>query len=154
MMLGRLKEAAEHLERLIDSEPAYPLAHYNLAWTLYLDGSTEYAIREMRDAVDLAEGDATYRCNLACLLGLTGGSDEAKGLVAEVEELSRTTYVGSGNIAIALFGIGRVDEAFAYLEASYRDGSDSVYHFGAAPWFAKWRRDPRWEAIEEGLGLA
>ena len=154
MTLGRLKEATEHLENMIESEPGYPLAHYNLAWTLYLDSRMEDAIQEMRRAVSVSDGDSTHRCNLACLLGLAGRYKEAGGLIAKVELAARSIYIDKGQIAFALFGVREVDSAFASLEASYRDGSDSIYLFRSAPWFAEWREDARWKTIDEGLGLA
>jgi len=154
MALGRLSEASEHLENLIESEPAYPLAHYNLAWVLYLDSRREDAIREMRKAMALSKGDTISKCDLACMLGLAGRSREAKELISEVKQAAQSNYVDKVRIAFALFGIRKADDAFASLEAGYRDGSESVYHFRVAPWFAKWREDPRWKTIDQNLGFA
>jgi adenylate cyclase len=154
MAIGRLKESAEHLEKLIESEPAYPVAHFNLAWTYFLDSKADDAIREMRSAVEFSDGDAIHRCDLALMLGLTGRREEALALIAKLKSASKAEYVEKGRIAFALFGVGKVDEGFTYLRAAYRDGSDSLYSFKRLPCFAKWRRDPRWKTIDSKLGFA
>ncbi len=152
--LGRLVEATECLRRLVESEPAYPPAHYNLGWTLYMDSKVEDAIREMRSAAALSGGDSRFQCELACLLGLAGKHDEANRLIARAQISSKDTYVDKAHIAFALFGIGRIDEGFSYLERSYKEGSESVLIFRQVPWFAKWRQDARWVSIDKRLGFA
>jgi tetratricopeptide (TPR) repeat protein len=151
--LGRLKEAIEHIERLVESEPAYPLAHYDLAWMLYLDSRVGDAVSEMRSAVALAGDGLQFKGDLACLLGLAGERDEADEIVAQMKKMSETRYVSKGGIAGALFGLGRVDEAFRYLQGAYEDRSEAVLIFRQVQWFAKWREDPRWISIDGRLGF-
>jgi len=153
MALGRLKEATEYLEKLVESEPAYPVAHSYLAWAFYLDSRSEDAIREMRSAVTFSDDDSSFKCELACLLGFAGRRGEASVLIEEVKATSKAIHVDKAGMAMALFGIGQVDEAFAYLEAARKDGSDSILRFRNTPWFARWREDPRWIAIDRGLGF-
>jgi adenylate cyclase len=151
--LGRLKEATEYLEKLVESEPAYPPAHFDLAWAYYLDSRMEDAISEMRNALAVSEGDIAVQCDLACLLGLAGKRDEANEMITEMKKISETSYVDKAAIAFPLFCVGRVDEAFSYLEGAYEDRSDSVLVFRLLPWFSKWREDPRWTSIERNLGF-
>jgi adenylate cyclase len=151
--LGRVKEAIEHFEKLVESDPAFPPAHASLAGAYYSDSRVDEAIREMRTAVALSGDDTSFQCQLASMLGFAGQKDEANEMIAKMEEISRTDYVDKASVALALFSVGRVDEAFGYLEGSYKDRSDSILFFRQDPLFAKWREDPRWISIDRRLGF-
>jgi serine/threonine-protein kinase len=151
--LGRLKEAVDQFEKLIESYPDYAHAHWYLGWTYFLQSRMNEGIGEARKAVGLSGNDSQLRAELACMLGFAGRFGEANQIIDELKELSRTTYVNKVGIAFALFGAGRIDEGFSYLEMGYQDRSDTILYFESYPWFKQWREDPRWASIEKRLGI-
>jgi TolB-like protein len=151
-VLGRLKEAIQQGKRVIEANPDFAFAHRELGWAYYLDSRLVEAEEEMRKAVTSSD-DPSFKADLACLLGFAGRRDEANKIIKELEKLARETYVNKVWMAEALFGAGRLDEAFSYLERGYQDRTDQILYCRWRPWFKDLRRDPRWASFERRLGL-
>ena len=153
LILGKFKEAIEQCKRVIEVNPDYAYVHLYLGWAYYLDSRLDEAKDEMRNAVTLSGDDPLFKADLACLLGFTGRRDEANKIIKELEDLAKTTYVDKVFIAQALFGAGRVDEAFGYVEKGYQERTDLILQLRWWPWFKVLRKDPRWASFNKRLGL-
>src|SRR5712691_695929 len=116
LTIGRTKEAIEQFEKLIEANPDYATAHFELGWAYYTESKINEAIGELRKSALISGDDPHYKAELACLLGLSGRRGEANKIIDELETLSKSTYVNKVKIAFGLFGAGRIDEAFSYLE--------------------------------------
>jgi hypothetical protein len=64
--------------------------------------------------------------------------------------MTRFKYV---RIAFALFGAGRTDEAFSYLEKAYEERSSNILYFRVWPWFREARQNAKWASLERQFGL-
>ena len=153
LALGRTEEAIEQHKKVIESNPDYAAAHDELGWAYYVKSRMDEAIVELRRSAALSGNDPHHTAELACLLGLVSRRDEANKIIRELEELSKTTYVNKVKVAFALFGAGRIDEAFSYLEKGYEENSDTILYFREHPGFEDFRKDPRWVSLEKRLGL-
>ena len=154
LAIGRTKEAIEQYRRVIESNPDYAHAHFELGWAYYTEARMDEAIEELRKSAVMSGDDPHYKAELACLLGFAGRRGEANKIIDELEALSKSTYVNTAKIAFALFGAGRVDEAFSYLEKSYDERADQILYFRTHPGFEDFLRDPRWASLEKRLGLS
>ncbi len=152
-LLGRLDEAIQKLERVIEANPDWAHVHAILGWVYFMASRNGEAIDESRKAVAMSGGEPSYKADLAYWLGVVGRRGEANKIIEELEELAKTTYVDKVDIASALFGAGRTDEAFNYLEKGYEEKSDEILYFREAPWFKGVQKDPRWAVFESRLGL-
>jgi TolB-like protein/Flp pilus assembly protein TadD len=151
--LGKLKRAIERSKKLIEANPDFAYAHRTLGWIYYSDSRLVEAEDEIRKALALSVGSPWYKADLACLLGFEGRRDEANKIIKEIEEFAKTTYVDKVLIAEALFAVGRIDEAFDYLERGYEEKTDVLLQSRWWPWLKDLRRDPRWASIGRRLGL-
>ncbi len=154
LAIGRTKEAIEQDRKVIESNPDYAHAHFELGWAYYLESRLDEAIDELRKSALMSGDDPHYKAELACLLGLTGRRGEANKMIDELEALSKSTYVNKVKIAFAFFGAGRIDEAFSYLEKGYEERSDTILYFREHPGFEKLLKNPRWASLEKRLGLS
>jgi Flp pilus assembly protein TadD len=153
LLIGKVPEAIKQTEKVVDAYPDYAFAHLELGFAYYLDSRTDKAINEVRKALELSSGDPLYKANFALLLGLTGRRDEANKIIEGLKELSKTTYVDNGTVAVALFGVGSTDEAFRYLEKAYEERASSIPYIRVFPWFSEFRKDPRWTPFEKRMGF-
>jgi adenylate cyclase len=151
--LGKAKEAIEQFERVKEDEPGYVSVHNYLGWAYYLDSRTNNAIEEMRRSVVLSGNDPQYKAELACMLGFSGKRDEANEIIGNLESLSKITYVSKVRMAFALFGAGRTDEAFSYLEKAYEERSSNILYFRVWPWFREARQNAKWTSLERRFDL-
>jgi len=153
LVLGRYKEGVEQLERVVNASPEYGSARCYLGWAYYLEGQTDKAIDEMGKAAAISGHDPFYEAAFACLLGLGGRRGDANAMIERLETRSKVEYVDKVTIAFALFGTGRTDEAFSYLERGYEERSHFFLYFRTMPWFKDYWGDPRWASFESRLGL-
>jgi tetratricopeptide (TPR) repeat protein len=150
---GRISEAIVQLERVIYANPDYAAPHDFLGFSYYLNSKVEQGIKELRKAVALSGGEPAYKSDLAFLLGSVGLKDEAESILSALRELSSDFYVSTVEIAKPLFGLGRADEAFGYLEQAFLERSYDILDFNAMPWFSTIRKDPRWLSLSKRIGL-
>jgi adenylate cyclase len=153
LLIGKVAEAIEQAERVIEAYPDYAYVHVYLGFMYYFDSRTDESINEFRKALELSRGDPLYKANFAYLLGLVGRRDEANSIIDELKELSKTTYVDNGYLAVALFGAGSTDEAFSCLEKAYGERANSIPYIRVFPWFSGFRKDPRWASLEKRMRL-
>ena len=153
LAMGCYKEGAEQLERLVAGSPEYASARCYLAWAYFLESETDRAMDEMRKAVSISGHDPFYEAAYACLLGLAGRRGDAAQAIERLGARSKVEYVDEATIAFALFGAGRVDEAFSHLEEAYAERSHLLLYFRTMPWLREFWNDPRWGSLESRLGL-
>ena len=154
LLRGDRQKAIEQFQKVAEAFPDYSYVHYGLGWAFYMDSRPDDAIHEMRKAVAMSAGDPSYRAELAALLGLVGMRDEAKRIINDLETLAKKEKVNKVEIAIALFGVGNLDEGFSYLQMGYQEQWDTILYFKSSmPWFKDVRKDPRWATFEKRLGF-
>jgi hypothetical protein len=84
---------------------------------------------------------------------LTGRPDKARGLVKELEQLTKRRYVSPVNIARIYAGLGQQELVFRWLQKAYDDRSDHLLALGVDPSFDAARSNPRFADLMRQLGL-
>jgi TolB-like protein/Tfp pilus assembly protein PilF len=150
----RFEEAIEHALAAIRIDPDLAGPHAVLSLIYAQQGQHREAIEAGRTAVHLS-GGADYETGwLAYSLARAGATDEAKLLVADLEQRSQRRYVEPTYIANAYAGLGNRDEIFFWLERAYREGSLWLTWINSSPIYDEVRDDPRFQAILERMGVA
>ena len=70
-----------------------------------------------------------------------------KSGLEELLKLSTERYVPPYLIALVYNGLGRRDEALAWLERGYQEHDFSLVFLEVAPWFESVRGDPRFQQL-------
>ena len=58
-----------------------------------------------------------------------------------------------GKSLYALFGAGRTDEGFAYLEKAFQERSPTIPYLTWWPWFSEMKSEPRFVVFMKKIGL-
>lgn len=149
----RYPEAIEHLRRTGEMDPTFPPAYYILAWALLESGSTEDAVAAARTAAELTGNTAARRGGLGCALAAAGRRDEAEAILAELEARRNTEYVSAGDIALLHSYLGRIDDAFAWLDVAIEERSAWLAYLDTDPIWDRLRPDPRFDAALRRIGF-
>jgi len=147
----RYDEAIAQLRKTIEIEPRSYLAHYYLGQALQLKGQLPEAISEYRKATEL-DDDPFALAMLGQAYARSGQSDEAKKILARLNEETKSRYVAAYGIAVVFLGLGDKSHAMDELERAYRenDGND-IYNIRVDPLLDDVRGDPRFEALAEKI---
>lgn len=153
LVTGRTAGALEQCQKLVEQEPDYADGHRFLGFLYFMSSRGTEAIEEARKALLLSEDDAFMKAELACLLGFVGKDKESSQILEELQNLSKTKYVPTVELAQILFSLGKTDEAFLFLNKADEDRSSRLLWFSIWPWFKDFRKDPRWSELQKVIGI-
>jgi tetratricopeptide (TPR) repeat protein len=147
----RYDEAIAQLRKTLEIEPRFYLAHYYLGQALQFNGQLPEAIAEYRKATEL-DDDPFALALLGQAYARSGQSDEAKKILARLNEEAKSRYLPAYGIAVIFLGLGDRSHAMDELERAYRenDGND-IYNIRVDPLLDELRGDPRFEALAEKI---
>jgi TolB-like protein/Tfp pilus assembly protein PilF len=147
----RYDEAIAQLRKTIEIEPRFYLTHYYLAQALQMKGQLPEAIAEYRKASEL-DDDPFALALLGQAYARSGQTDDAKKILARLNEEAKSRYVGAYGIGVVFLGMDDKNHAMDELERAYRenDGND-IYNIRVDPLLDDLRGDPRFEALAEKI---
>lgn len=148
----RYEQALEQLREVLEAEPNFPPARNILGMTYIKLGRLSEGVAELEAARRLDSGPRVMAA-LGCAYGLAGRRSEALEMMGELERLSKERYISPFHRALVYAGLGKRDEAFALLDDTYNEHSDSIVILGVYPWVDSLRSDPRFPKLLQRIGL-
>ena len=146
----RYDQALAQLRKTLDLEPRFWPAHLYLGKTLAEQGRFQEAVDELKKAGNFtAEPFAT----IGYVYGRMGRAADARKVIADLQELSKKTYVAPTDFAKIYIGLGDKDEAFAWLEKSFQQRDFWLTFLEGDPVFESLRPDPRFQNLVRRIGL-
>lgn len=146
-------EAEQKLTEVLEFNPDFAVAQYYLGVLYDRQGRWDEAIAALTRARELSR-DASYAAGgLAHALARSGRVAEARTILDELLQRSRTTYVSPVGLAVAHFGLGETDEAFARLRQAFVERKGWLLHLAVEPALDGYRDDPRYRELIDEIGL-
>ena len=143
----RYDEAEAQARKTLEIDPNSFLAHYYLGMALQLKGRIKEAIPEFQKAVDLNH-DPYSMAMLAQGYARNGQTDEARKLLARLNEMAKSAQVPDYALALAYTSLGEKDRAIETLEHSFAGGNTSyLFLLPGDPLLDDLRSDPRFDAL-------
>jgi len=152
-LAGRLDEALEKSQELLEMYPDFWLHHWTRGGIYYTKGMYEQAIVELEKAVALSEGSLECLPELGYAYARSGKRGEAQKVLERLESESKQRHVPSHFFAVVYTGLGEKDLAFEWLEKSYQEHDWRVTWIAAERWSDPLRGDSRFTALLEKMGL-
>lgn len=148
----RYDESLQHAQEVL---PLFPTAHFWMGMA-YL-GKRMYApaIAELEKRLSLSKDyDPQTRAQLAFAYAMSGKKDEARKILAELKQLHRDHRASPYVVAIVYAGLNERDQAFAWLDESYRQRSRPLPSgLKVNPAWDNLRSDPRFGDLLRRMGL-
>jgi TolB-like protein/Flp pilus assembly protein TadD len=150
---GRHDEALAACQKALQMEPNLARPYDDLGRILLEKGNFTEAITALKKAVLLSNRSARCLSSLGYGYGVTEQPVLARELLAELETMSKQGYVASSNFAIVCAGLGERDQAIAWLERACEERDSHLPHLNVDPRLRNLRREPRFKALLERVGL-
>ena len=148
---GRPDEAIAALNQVVDLNPQADLAWQQLGHAYLLKKQSAEAIAAFRKAAALS--GLRDSAHLAYAHAVTGDRSTAERIVGDLVASSSRRYVSPFHIAMAYAGLGRVDDAFAFLERGYEERASFMDGVNVTAAFAPLHGDPRWSRLLAKMSL-
>ena len=147
LMARRYDQAIEQLRATVEIDPEFYGAHRFLGLALELKGDIGLAISEYKRALELSDDPAGLGF-LGHALASTGRQNEARQILAELNEAAKTRYVQAYAFAVVHLALGEKDNALEWLEKAAQQRGATYFNFiKADPYLDPLRGDPRFEAL-------
>ena len=149
---GKYDEALKHLHKTVALDPEFALAYWPLGAVHVYKGNADEAIAAFRSLVTLTNGGVGLGY-LGISAGKFGRPDIAQEALDRIEANALERYVSPLDRAICLAGVGRYEDAFAWLERAFDDRVSDLVRIKSLPWPADMRNDTRFAAAVARLKL-
>jgi TolB-like protein/tetratricopeptide (TPR) repeat protein len=147
----RYHEGEAQARKALEIDPRSFLARYYLGMALQLKGQLKEAIPEFQKAVELNH-DPYCISMLAQGYARNGQADEARKLLAQLNEMAKSVEVPEYALALAYTSLGDKDRAIAALEHGFAGGNKSyLFLLPGDPLLDDLRGDPRFEALVQKI---
>jgi len=150
---GQNEEAIEHLRDTVAMDAKFPLPHLVLGLTFGRKGRFDEAIAEFKQALTIAGPRPLWSGYLGQEYALSGKTEEAVKILNDLHAASTHQYVPPVAFAFVYSGLGKIDDAFHWLEKAVdeRDGLLIYLKVGSA--FDGLRSDRRFSEVLARVGL-
>jgi adenylate cyclase len=147
-------QALDQIEKTIEMDKNFAQAYPWLGLIQEQKGRYPEAIAAFQKAINLFPGGSSIaEAELAHTYAVSGDREAAQKIIAELQELAKSKYVSSFQIAAIYVGLGEKDQAFAWLEKAYSERSDGLVNLSADQRFDSLRSDPRFKDLARRIGL-
>jgi TolB-like protein/Flp pilus assembly protein TadD len=150
---GRAREAILECQKALEMDRNFVVARRCIGLGYLQMGRASEAVVEFQTAAQLSGGDPESISGLGYALAVSGRAREATEIVSKLQTSSDGGYLPTYFIAIVDSGLGRKDEAFAWLNRAYRNRSSELPELKTEPMFLNLREDPRFQDLLLRIGL-
>jgi adenylate cyclase len=148
---GRYDDAEAQARKTLEIDPRSFVAHYYLGAALQLTRRLKEAIPEFQKAVEL-NNDPYSIAMLAQAYARNGQTDEARKLLAHLNEMAKSAEVPEYALALVYTSLGDKERAIEALEHGFAGGNKSyLFLLPGDPFLDDLRGDPRFEALVQKI---
>lgn len=151
-LMRRFDEATEQNQKLLELQPGYGYAVLNTATILARQGRFAEAVSAL-EKIPPTERNPRIISIFGHYYGRAGNREQALRRIAELQGMSRSSYVSPFEFARIYVGLGDKGKAFEYLDKAYEARNFGLMLFKYDPEYDPLRNDPRFQALLKKIGL-
>jgi DNA-binding winged helix-turn-helix (wHTH) protein/lipoprotein NlpI len=152
---GDYSNAVALMSSLLDTDPAFYIARRYRAQAYLLNSQPEKAVSDLELLPQEHSEDPSFRLPmLGRAYADLGERDRADKILSTLRSMAATDYVVRWNLAIVAIGLGRLEEAMAYLETAYEQREATLPFLKSLPWFEPISGSRRFRDLLRKIGPA
>lgn len=152
LQMGLHSRAEAQARRTIALFPDSLQPYFVLGWSAWCQGKVESAVAALEKALSHSR-EALSLAYLGHVYGRLARTDEARRLIAELEQLRAQGQASPIAFAVAHAGLGELDAAFDWLEAAYRLRDGHLFWLTGDPGLEPLHADPRFADLVRRIGV-
>jgi adenylate cyclase len=121
LYMAQWDRAIDGFGKVLETEPDFALAHFNLGTAYEGKGKLMDAIRHYERAVELSGGSPFMNAFLAAAFAKVGQENDARAILETLLQQRRRSFGLALNIAIVQEALGDKDAAFVWLERALEE---------------------------------
>jgi len=149
----RYADALAAADAALEVAPDFPLTHSFRGQSLSELGRHAEAVTAVERAVQHSDRSPETVAALVCVLARAGDTGRAREEFARMVDSGRARYVSLTLVAQIQSALGDKEQAFRALGRAVEERASDLIWIGVRPNFDPLRRDPRFTAVLERVGL-
>ena len=146
-------QAMAQSRRVIERDPRVYEAYSNISTSLAGKQLYPEAVAAAEKACALSGREAAPLAFLGYALGSMGAKNEAEKILRELEEKSKQSYVSPVHLATVCMGLGKREQALAWLDRAYQERSLWLVNIVGDFRYDSLRSDPRFTTLLKKTGF-
>jgi len=151
--MGRVPDAIARLRTALELDSNSWLANHFVGMAYRLDAQYPEAMEALEFAVSLPGRQPWSLMELALTSVACGERAQAEAIHEELVERSGDEYVSPVTLSNVTAALGRVDEAFMWLDRAYEERDALLNWVSIAPHYDPLRKDPRFATLLRRMAL-
>jgi len=151
--LGQYSQAIDASRRTLEMDQNFVPAHISLGSVYEGQGMWPEAIREYQKAVELSHNSPPALASLGHAYGVSGNLNEARKVLASLQQISQRRYVSAFDMAVVFAGIGDSENTFQWLEKAYAGRESQMAFLAVTRRLDSVHSDPRFAELLHRMGL-
>lgn len=153
LRIGQIQEARRHFLRAHELETSFSEAQWLIGQTYILEGNNEKGIFEIKKALDQSADSVMILSAMGYAYGVTGQRKEAEGILAGLEQRSKSEHIRPYLLAKVYASLGKKDMAFQCLNQAYEEHDVSLVYIHSDETMNLLRDDDRFDHLLKKLQL-
>jgi serine/threonine protein kinase/tetratricopeptide (TPR) repeat protein len=149
----RYEEVILQSRKARECDPSSSLSHRFLGLAYQAKSSYADAVEALQESVILSGRDPWFIMDLGATYALSGKSEEAEALQDELVTRAKQAYVHPSSLFGIPLTLGRIDEAFAYLEKGVDERDPGLVAIKRWPCWKSVHGQSRFEALAKRMRL-
>jgi TolB-like protein/Tfp pilus assembly protein PilF len=150
---GQYDEAIEKCRNVLDMEPDFEQAHFNLGLACLEKSKFPEALRALDKAVTLSQSRTLFLAVLGHAYGRAGKRAAAVKVLKELETMRREKHVPALCYALVLAALGRKDEALEQFGQAIQERYGPVIYIKVEPMYASLHSRPEFADLLSAMNL-
>jgi len=146
-------DAIAHCERVLELDPMSFIGLFAISLSYAHEGRYPQAVKYAEEGARVSPGVTFMQAVLAVVYAMTGKIEDARGLLAQMNEKARTDYVAPILLSWIHAHLGEIDPAFESLDQAFEERSCTLPLGIRSPMYDPLRLDPRFDILMGKLGL-
>jgi tetratricopeptide (TPR) repeat protein len=147
------EKASAQFSKIVEMDSNFAPAHRWLAKTLEQTGKYDEAIAEAQKVIRMGGPSGASKAGLAYAYAVAGRPNEARQVLADLQQASKDHYVSPYSLAAIYAGLGEKDRAFEWLEKDFSERDNSLIFLAVDQQFVNLRPDPRFAELVKKIGI-
>lgn len=151
---NNLESAINECNKELEIDPKFVPAYIKLGKTFLQKSLIDQGVAMMEKALEISGGSLLASSYLAYAYGVAGRKDEARKVINELLERSKTQYISPFNIAVAYAGLGDKEATIKWLEKACEERAGGLFKINVDPMFDSLRGEERFQELIRRIGFS